>query len=53
MRPVRPIVVKIAETTVIPEAMDETLRLIGVSDAARERYLASRSRDGRALAEFA
>lgn len=53
MKAVRPVVIKIAETTVIPGAMDETLKLIGVSDDARERYLASRTHDGRALAEFA
>lgn len=53
MKAVRPLVIKIAETTVIPEAMDEALKNIGVSDAARARYLATRARDGRALAEFA
>ncbi len=53
MKPVRPIVIKIAETTVNAEAMDEVLKHIGVSDAARARYLATRSHDGRALLEFA
>ncbi len=53
MKAVRPVVIKIAETVVNPEAMDETLKLIGVSEAARARYLATRSRDGRALLEFA
>ncbi len=53
MKLVRPIVIKIAETTVLPEAMDEALKVIGVSDAARSKYLETRSRDGRALVEFA
>lgn len=53
MKAVRPIVIKIAETTVNPAAMDEALRVIGVSDAARAKYLETRSRDGRALVEFA
>lgn len=53
MKAVRPVVIKIAETTVNPEAMDEALKVIGVSDAARARYLTTRAHDGRALAEFA
>ncbi len=53
MKPVRPIVIKIAETTVNPDAMDDVLKHIGVSDPVRARYLATRSRDGRALLEFA
>lgn len=53
MKTVRPVVIKIGETVVHPEAMDEVLKLIGVSDAARTHYLATRSRDGRALLEFA
>ncbi len=53
MKAVRPVVIKIAETTVDPAAMDETLKLIGVSDGARAKYLATRTQDGRALVEFA
>lgn len=53
MKAVRPVVIKIGETSVNPEAMDEVLKLIGVSETSRSRYLATRSRDGRALLEFA
>ncbi len=53
MKEVRPVVIKIAETAVIPEAMDEALKVIGVSEAARARYLETRTKDGRALVEFA
>jgi len=52
-KPVRPIVIKIAETRVDPAAFEETMKVLGVSDRSVERFLATRGTDGQALVEFA
>ncbi len=53
MKDVRPMVIKIGETRVDPAAMDTVLKILGVSEASIEKYLAVRGTDGQALAEFA
>ena len=53
MRKVQPYVVKIAETIVRPEGMEEALRHLGVSEATIEKFLTTRTRDGQSLVEFA
>ncbi len=53
MKPVKPIVIKIGETVVNPEAMRAAMASIGVSQEAQDRFMASRGRDGQALIEFA
>jgi thymidylate synthase (FAD) len=52
MKLVKPIVIKIAETRVDPNALSEVLGHIGVSESAREKYVHSRGTDGQALIEF-
>src|SRR2546427_140605 len=53
MRPVRPIVIKIAETRTDPEALRKTMETLGVSDAGMSKFLERRGLDGQALIEFA
>src|SRR5437899_12568171 len=53
MKPVKPVVIKIGETVVNPEAMRAAMASIGVSQEAQDRFMASRGRDGQALIEFA
>src|SRR2546430_10037981 len=53
MKPVKPVVVKIGETVVNPEALRKVLETIGVSDAGRDRFLGSHGTDGQTLIEFA
>ncbi len=53
MKAVKPLVIKIAESVVNPQGIEEALRRIGVTDATRERYLQTRGNDGQALVEFA
>src|SRR5207247_8958104 len=53
MKPVKPVVIKIGETVVNPEAMRAAMASIGVSQEAQDRFMASRGRDGQALIDFA
>jgi thymidylate synthase (FAD) len=53
MKLVRPIVIKLAETQVNPGAMEETLKILGVSEPSIQKFLASRGLEGQALIEFA
>src|SRR5437667_9793026 len=53
MKPVKPVVVKIGETVVNPEALREVLETIGVSDAGRDRFVASHGTAGQSPIEFA
>ncbi len=53
MKPVEPTVIKIAETVVLPDAIDSVLRHLGVSDASREKFLQTRGQDAQTLIEFA
>jgi len=53
MKEVRPLVIKIGETIVNSDALEEVLRHLGVSDATVEKYLTSRGTDGQTLIEFA
>lgn len=53
MKDVGPIVVKIAETVVHPEAMQRVLETLGVSPERIDSYLTTRGQDGQALVEFA
>jgi len=53
MRPVRPSVIKIAETVVDPAALQKVLAAIGASDTATSRFLSTHGTDGQTLIEFA
>ena len=53
MKQVRPIVIKIAETTILPDAMEQVLEHLGVSEQRTETFLSTRGRDSQALIEFA
>ncbi len=53
MKPIRPVVIKIGETVVHPEALREVLDTIGVSEPGRDRFLSNRGTDGQTLIEFA
>lgn len=53
MKPVTPIVIKIGETIVHPEALQKVLETIGASDAAISRFLGTHGMDGQTLIEFA
>src|SRR3990172_7301310 len=53
MRPVRPTVIKIAETRTDPEALRKTMETLGVSDAGMSMFLERRGLDGQSLIEFA
>ena len=53
MKTVKPLVIKIGETVVHPEALREVLKTLGASDAARERFLRTHGTDGQTLIEFA
>lgn len=53
MKHVRPIVIKIGETTVHPEALQNVLETIGASEAAIARFLSTHGMEGQTLIEFA
>jgi len=53
MKRVEPIVIKIGETVVNPDAMRAVLETIGVTKEAQDRFLAKHGRDAQALIEFA
>lgn len=53
MKPVKPLVIKIGETVIQPEALRAVLETLGASEAARERFLISHGTDGQTLIEFA
>ena len=53
MKQVKPVVIKIGETMVNPDAMRSALETIGVTKAAQERFIAKHRTDGQALIEFA
>ena len=53
MRQVKPVVIKIGETIVNPDAIRTALETIGASKEAQDRFLNTRGRDGQALIEFA
>ena len=53
MRPVRPTVIKIAETRTDPDAFRTAMGILGVSDAGMSMFLERRGLDGEALIEFA
>jgi len=53
MRPVKPMVIKIGETIVHPEALKEVLTQLGVSEPGRQRFLSTHGADGQTLVEFA
>ena len=53
MKAVKPLVIKIGETVVDPEALREVLKALGVSDAGRERFMTTHGTDGQTLVEFA
>src|SRR6058998_2123423 len=50
---IKPLVIKIGETVVDPEALREVLKALGVSDAGRERFMTTHGTDGQTLVEFA
>lgn len=53
MKLVRPTVIKLGETRVDPVALQETLKILGVSDPSTLKFLATRGLDGQTLIEFA
>lgn len=53
MKVVRPLVIKLAETRVDPEALAETMKVLGVSGQSIQKLLSTRGQDGQALIEFA
>jgi thymidylate synthase (FAD) len=53
MKLVRPTVIKIAETKVDSGALQETLKVLGVSEPSVQKFLSSRGLDGQTLIEFA
>src|SRR3989441_6602018 len=53
MKAVKPLVIKIGETVVDPNALREVMNVIGVTDAGRDRFLTSHGTDGQTLVEFA
>ena len=53
MKPVKPVVIKIGETIVNPDAMRSALETIGASKEAKERFLKTHGTDGQTLIEFA
>ena len=53
MKRVEPIVIKIGETIVNPDAMRAVLETSGVTKEAQDRFLAKHGRDAQALIEFA
>lgn len=53
MKSTRPLVIKIGETIVYPDALKQVMEQIGVSEPSIERLLKTRGADGQALIEFA
>src|SRR5205823_11995019 len=53
MRNVRPIVIKIGETFVHPEALGRVLAEVGASETASSKFLGTHGSDGQTLIEFA
>src|SRR5438132_1402027 len=53
MRNVRPIVIKIGETFVHPEALGRVLAEVGASETASSKFLGTHGTDGQTLIEFA
>lgn len=53
LKEVRPVVIKIGETIIHPEAMQQVLREIGASAKTVDTYLTGRGTGGEALIEFA
>src|SRR5467141_987892 len=53
MKAVKPLVIKIGETVVDPDALREVLKVLGVSDTGRERFVTTHGTDGQTLVEFA
>lgn len=53
MKPIRPLVIKIGETIVNPDALREVMKHIGVSETSIEKFIQSRETDSQALVEFA
>src|SRR5436309_1216033 len=53
MKNVRPIVIKIGETVVHPEALGRVLAEVGASETASSKFLGTHGTDGQALIEFA
>jgi len=53
MRNVRPIVIKIGETVVHPEALGRVLAEVGASETASSKFLGTHGTDGQTLIEFA
>jgi thymidylate synthase (FAD) len=53
LKQVRPIVIKIGETIIHPEAMQQVLREVGASEKTIETYLMGRGNGAEALIEFA
>src|SRR5713226_8045436 len=53
MKSVRPVVIKIGETIVDPEALRQVLVEIGASEAASSKFLGKHGTDGQTLIEFA
>src|SRR5438046_309396 len=53
MKNVRPIVIKIGETVVHPEALGRVLAEVGASETASSKFLGTHGTDGQTLIEFA
>src|SRR5207249_7026823 len=53
MKNVRPIVIKIGETVVHPEALGRVLAEVGASETASSKFLGTHGTDGQTLTEFA
>lgn len=53
MKAVEPIVIKLGETRVDLSALEQTLRVLGVSEASAEKFLSSHGEGGETLIEFA
>ena len=53
VRGIRPIVIKIGETVVYPDALRKTMEELGVSNSSVEKFVKTRGTDAQALIEFA
>src|SRR5438046_5035682 len=53
MKNVRPVVIKIVETVVHPEALGRVLAEVGASETASSKFLGTHGTDGQTLIEFA